>query len=233
MPGITPRSDGRPFVVVHGGAESRRYRNVLDALETALALEADYFEFDVRRTADGVLVVHHDDVIADTPLRELTFDSACRAADGQQYRVPRVEDVLSRARGRLRLDVELKETGHEAAVLQLLRSHGFAHDQFVVTSFEQPALDAVHATDPAVVTGLLTWDVTGLQALELFQQSAATFLGPDHTVLDDETLRAAVAQGIPLTPWTVNDPPAIRRLMEAQAVIGLITDDPMTALSLR
>ena len=63
VPGISGRADRRPFVIVHGGTEARKYRNVLDALETALALEADYFEFDVRISSDVVLLVHHDDAI--------------------------------------------------------------------------------------------------------------------------------------------------------------------------
>ena len=227
------RRDQRPCVIVHGGAESRRYHNVLEALETALALQADLFEFDVRRTADGVLVVHHDEVVGAAALRDLSFEQARRAAADDQDELPRLERILARARGRIRLDVELKETGDEAAVLEMIRAHGFDHQRFVVTAFEQRALDAVHAADPEVVTGLLVYDVSGAEALELFRHSGTAFLGPDHAILDDATLRAAANTGVLLTPWTVNDSSAMRRLLQAEAVIGLITDDPASAIALR
>ena len=60
-----------PLVVAHGGDAALGYRNVLEALEEAIASGADMFEFDVRRTADDRLVVHHDDCIGTRRLRDL------------------------------------------------------------------------------------------------------------------------------------------------------------------
>jgi glycerophosphoryl diester phosphodiesterase len=61
------------LIVAHGGAEVCKYRNVMEALEAALAHGADMFEFDVRRAADGTLVVHHDGAIGSRLL------STCKA----------------------------------------------------------------------------------------------------------------------------------------------------------
>jgi glycerophosphoryl diester phosphodiesterase len=232
-PELPRRADRRPFVVVHGGAERYHYRNVLDALETALAVSADYFEFDVRSTADGVLVVHHDETIGEAMLGAMPFAEAQRAAQTAGYELPRFDHVLSRATGRIRLDVELKQVGLEDGVLRQLDRHGFSREQFVVTSFEQRALDAIHALDGRVATGLLVYDMTGQQALASFRASGTSFLGPDHAILDDATLAEAASQRIRLMSWTVNDAAVMRRLLGSEAVIGLITDDPVTALAVR
>jgi glycerophosphoryl diester phosphodiesterase len=230
---IGRRDDGSPLVVVHGGAEALRYRNVLEALDAALTHRADYFEFDVRRTADAALVVHHDEDIEGVLLRSLTCAEAQRAAAAAGYELPRLETILTRARGALRLDVELKEAGYEHVVIQAVRASGFDPTEFVVTSFEQTALDAVHATDSDIVTGFLVYEVTGAEALALFRRSGAAFLGPDHAMLDDQTLREAARMNIRLLPWTANAPDPIGRLMQAEAVVGVITDRPDVARDVR
>ncbi|MFW2383390.1 MAG: glycerophosphodiester phosphodiesterase, partial [Acidimicrobiales bacterium] len=52
-------------VIAHRGARTRRdgsriRENTLEAFERAIKLGADGIDFDVRRTADDVLVIHHD-----------------------------------------------------------------------------------------------------------------------------------------------------------------------------
>jgi glycerophosphoryl diester phosphodiesterase len=206
---------------------------VLEALDAALAFGADMFEFDVRRAADGTLVVHHDETIDSVPLTTMPFAAAQCAARRCGYELPPLSAVLSRARGAIALDVELKESGYEAAVLDHLGGHGFDRERFVITSFEQKALDAIHARDAAVATGLLVYDMAGREAIHRFAQSGARFLGPDVAMLDDETLRRAMESQVALLPWTVNDAAAMRRLLVAGAVAGVITDDPRTALAIR
>ena len=55
-------ADGRavPLVLGHRGASAAAPENTLAAFARARELGADGVELDVRRTADGVLVVHHD-----------------------------------------------------------------------------------------------------------------------------------------------------------------------------
>ena len=231
--GILRARGGGPSIIVHGGEASRAYRNVLEALDAALAAGVEMFEFDVRRTADGRLVVHHEDAIGEMLLSRLTRDEAITLARRAGYPLPDLEDILQRARGRLRLDVELKEAGYEAVVLSALSSAGFGPDDLVVTSFERSAIDAVHDADPAVTTGLLVYEMSGREALDMFRRSGAAFLGPDYTILDAATLERARREVIPLVPWTVNDGADIDRLLRTAAVAGVITDRPADAMTIR
>ncbi|HQT99873.1 MAG TPA: glycerophosphodiester phosphodiesterase, partial [Acidimicrobiales bacterium] len=63
-------------VFAHRGAHQKARENTLDAFRAALRLGVDGVELDVRRSADGALIVHHDDavegrLIAKTRAREL------------------------------------------------------------------------------------------------------------------------------------------------------------------
>ena len=57
---LPPDDRPRPLVLGHRGASPAAPENTLDAFALARELGADGVELDVRRTADGVLVVHHD-----------------------------------------------------------------------------------------------------------------------------------------------------------------------------
>ena len=57
------RADGRPLVLGHRGAPRAARENTVEAFRRAVELGADGVELDVRRTADDVLVVHHDPAV--------------------------------------------------------------------------------------------------------------------------------------------------------------------------
>ncbi|NJB67928.1 glycerophosphoryl diester phosphodiesterase [Desulfobaculum xiamenense] len=62
-----------PLVCAHRGARSIAPENTLAAAKAGLAAGADFWELDVQMTADGELVVHHDDELT------RTTDAAVRA----------------------------------------------------------------------------------------------------------------------------------------------------------
>ena len=55
----------RPLVIAHRGASSDFPENSLEAFSGAFEQGADWIELDVRRSKDGVLVVHHDAHLSD------------------------------------------------------------------------------------------------------------------------------------------------------------------------
>lgn len=221
------------LVVVHGGSGPNQYRDVLQALDSALTIGADGFELDVRRTRDGRLVVHHDETIGERWLKDLPYDEAANEARRLGYSLPLFTEVIDRLRQMSFVDVEMKEAGYEREILQALRTAGVPNDCLVMTSFEQSALDGIHAADRSIRTGLLVYDCTGAEALALFAKSGAAFLGPDHEILDGAALEQAATRGVRLLPWTVNNPAAMSRLLAADAVAGVITDRGAEALRVR
>ena len=104
-----------PAIIAHRGAVSFAHENTLEAFEAAVQIGADAVEFDVRRTFDGVLVIHHDAtlpgkrrLVANATYEELKLSGARRG-----YHIPTLEETLHHLCGRIALDIELKEAGFE------------------------------------------------------------------------------------------------------------------------
>jgi len=81
-------------VIAHRGASRMAHENTLAAFEMAAIAGADGVELDVRRTVDGVLVVHHDARVSDgrvidaTSSHISTNDDWCSFTSVQAPQVP-------------------------------------------------------------------------------------------------------------------------------------------------
>src|SRR5207237_3843916 len=98
----------RALVIAHRGASAREWENSLAAFRAAAALGADAVELDVHATADGVIVVHHDEAIAGQRIARMTGKqlTALRLANGEP--VPTLGDVLGLLGSALQAFVEVK-----------------------------------------------------------------------------------------------------------------------------
>lgn len=112
---------GAVSVVAHRAGAGLAPENSLAAVDEALAVGADVVEVDVHLTADGELVVCHDNTIERTTngkgrIGEMTLEEirAYRivTADGAvtEEPLPTLGDVLWRINGRCRVLVEVKRT---------------------------------------------------------------------------------------------------------------------------
>jgi glycerophosphoryl diester phosphodiesterase len=62
----SPASRGRPLIIAHRGARSLAPENTIAAARKALEVGADMWELDVGMTADGELVIIHDNTLTRT-----------------------------------------------------------------------------------------------------------------------------------------------------------------------
>lgn len=234
--------------------------NTLDAFRAALDLGADGIELDVRRAADGRLVVHHDPLlpdgrpVADTPSAALPSW------------LPSLEDALEACASLRLVNVEIKNSpldpGFEpahglavdtAAVLALARRRPAAAAPAspgvgpgpgpaaaapgrpgwttIVSSFNLATLDAFHAAAPAVATGWLT--ATGYDQLPAAASAAAlghAAINPPEATITAELVGVAHDVGLCIVAWTVNEP----RRMDELAALGvdvIVTDRPALAIA--
>ena len=127
-----------PLVLAHRGAWDQAPQNSVAAIRRAAALGCDGVEIDVRRTADGRLVVIHDARLRWRPVRRLTHAAAqARMAPGQ---APPLGDVLDAAAAAgLLVDVEFKEDGYVEEALGI--SPITANDKYA-TPFNDAFRDA-------------------------------------------------------------------------------------------
>lgn len=220
------------LVVAHRGYHAQAHENTLEAMQQAVAMGADMVEFDVRRCADGELIVHHDPDIHGQTLARMDFGEIQRVAEMWGYRVPRLTEVLQATAGRIGSDIELKEAGYEEAVLRLV-SDVLGLEDFFITCFDPAVLASIRILRPEVRLGILTEGVSGAKALEIFEEIRADFLAPDSISLTEPVLAESERRQIPLLPWTVDDAAPIERYLEQDNVLGIVTNRPELALKLR
>jgi glycerophosphoryl diester phosphodiesterase len=217
----------RPILVAHGGGAAAAGGDVAAGVERAIADGAGMIEIDVRRTADGVLVVHHGTVAGDEGV------SARRFADVESPAIPALRDILERAAGRVAVNLELKETGFEADAIALGREV-IGADRLLVTSFLDPAVAAAGRAAPDVATGLIVGRAparVGVRGVleDVFPFARVRACGAralaSSRPLDFTGMRwRASRRAIPALVWTINDARALNAALADPRLLGVVTD---------
>ena len=229
--------DGRTINCAHRGASGQAPENTLGALNRALALGADMAEIDVRLTADGRLAVIHDATLERTtdgqgPVGALTMAELKRLDAGAWFgpewtgeRIPELGEVLDLARGKFRLNIELKPDHRREPMLdELLRrlaSHAGA-GRCVVTSFDADLVDELKARAPQQPAGY----IFGAGELPGWAFSAKVeVLSAERSLVDAAFCEFAAASDKSVHVWTVDEPTDMRRF-QLLGVDAIITNHP-------
>jgi glycerophosphoryl diester phosphodiesterase len=146
-------------VVGHRGAPMEAPENTLLSFRRAIDIGVDWIEFDLRETRDGVLVVIHDDAVDRTTngrgkVAGMTFKELEQLDAGDGQKVPSLQQVIELARGRVNMDMEIKERGIEGAVVGAIKKNGIAK-QCMVSSFISDSIKRAKELSPGVMTAAL------------------------------------------------------------------------------
>lgn len=212
-------------VIAHRGASKLARENTIEAFETAVAIGADAVELDVRRTADGVLVVHHDvrvtdgSVIVDTRWRDLP-----------SY-VPTLGEALDSCAGAW-VNIEIKNDEREpdfgpddrVAVEVLAALAERTPGRWLISSFRMRTIDRCRLLDPTVPTAWLTIEL-GPDAVDAVASRGHTAVHPWEPTITAEEIERSHEAGILVNAWTCNDPVRFVALAAA-GVDGIVTDVP-------
>jgi glycerophosphoryl diester phosphodiesterase len=222
-------------VTAHRGASMRAPENSMAAFREAYEAGTHYVELDVQRTRDGAIVVIHDGdlmrmgsdprKVKDLTLAEIqAIDIGSRR--GPQYageRVPTLAEVIDFARGKFRVNIELKYNVPDpqlaAAVVDLLREVRFL-DQVVITSLDHSSLQQVERLQPSLETGLIVTAAVGNVI-----KTDTDFVSLNSARASASLVGQARAAGKKVHVWTVNKPEVMLRMIERD-VDNIITDDP-------
>jgi len=229
------RSLPRTVVLAHRGASRAAPENTLAAFSLAISLGADGIEFDVHATADGHLVVLHDETVNRTTngsgaIARLTLEQVRSLDAGSWFapryvgeRIPLLEEVLELARGRLLVDIELKAPGIEVQVVEMVRKLRM-EPSVVISSFSPEAVLAVKGIAPGIAVGLLALQGDPTAAFSL---GAQVFL-PPVDALSRDLVQSCHRQGISVVAWTALTEEDVREAIRL-GVDGIIADDPAMA----
>ncbi|MER7795855.1 glycerophosphodiester phosphodiesterase family protein [Microbacterium sp. NPDC096154] len=236
-----------PRVLAHRGLarpDEHISENSFAAIATAHAAGAVYVESDCHVTADGEVVLFHDDTleritgdrrpIAEVPLRELEQLMADRG--GLATLAQSLEAFPT-----TRFNLDVKAAAAAEGVGRLVAEHAA---RVLVTSFSDErrlaALAAVGGDRPATSPGSRTI-ARLVGAVRLLMRGTAMRLLRDVDALQiperQSVLRVLTPRlidwahdaGVEVHVWTVNDPERMR-LLVAQGVDGIVTDHADIAL---
>lgn len=230
----------RPLVIAHRGAGHRgkdatAYENTIAAFEAAVAAGADGIEIDVRRTADGVLIVHHDRRLPGLrmPIYTMTYAGVRKAARSLGFTVPTLDETVRFCSRRILLDVELKEVGYEGEVVAACRPM-VKNNRVVFTSFYPAVVAAIKAIAPEAEAGLLVGlrqagkMIVGKQRLTPIrsaQDCGADFIAPHWRLATAPFCRRAHDAGLPVVVWTADRATEVASLISKRAA-AIITNRP-------
>jgi len=233
-----------PLSIAHRGASRDRPENTRLAFDEALARACDGIELDLRLSADGVPVVHHDADLsrAGEPGRrvgELTCAELKQLDLGGWFDpryagepMPTLDEVLERYAGRTRLLLELKDEGAPSrnrdlarAVVERVAARECAAGAVALLSFDDGILAAVAELAPGLprVRNLRPPARLGVELAAELQRLTA--LCVDVRTLTPEFGRQVAAAGRSLWVYTCNGERRLRRALAAGAA-AVISDRP-------
>ncbi|PCN47550.1 inositol monophosphatase [Curtobacterium sp. 'Ferrero'] len=201
-----------PRLVAHRGAPRVRRENTMPAVAVAQALGADTIEVDVRRTADGVAVLLHDETLGRMwgdarPVAEVPWCEVARLGNGLD-RIPRLDAVLERLDGcgsTLLIDL----TDPVDAVVAAQTVAGSTAETVVAWCGAPDAMVAVRSVLPDADVWLAWTSLLPPTPEDLAALTPST-LNLDVAFLTPATVAAAHRLGLQVSVWTVDDPePAV------------------------
>jgi glycerophosphoryl diester phosphodiesterase len=185
-------------------------------------------ELDVRRTRDRELIVFHDAERRRRPIASLTRSEI---EDLAGVLPPLLEEALELARGRIALDVELKEDGYVGEVADLLSGFAASGGDLIVTSFVDRVLAQLTELTPQLRRGLLLKRSIE-RAAERARACGATIVLPKMKLVDEGLLSELSAAGLAVIVWDFM-PAEHAALLSDMRISGVITDDVPAALAAR
>jgi glycerophosphoryl diester phosphodiesterase len=210
---------GPPRAIAHRGEPVGHRENTLAAVAAALQLGADLVEIDVQVTADGAVVLLHDDTLGrlwDVPVR---VDALTWAEVGHRTGagVPLLRDVLALVAGSgatLLIDMAGPDpAGPALRVVHELIAAGSLDPAEVAWCGALPALQHIRRAD-ATARILLSWHAQALPADDVVEVLAPEAFNPYWMLLDPAAAHWARDRGMATCCWTVDDEPTMSALLD-------------------
>ena len=214
--------------MAHRGASAAAPENTVEAFRLAKELGADWVELDVRLSADGVVVVHHDARLADgRMLAELTIEEMPDS-------VPSLAEALEACEG-MGVNIEIKnlpdDPDYDAdhAVVDAVAGLAQAYlgpERTLISSFNIESVDRMHRVDPTLPCAWLFFQMTDpASVVDRAVAHEMSAIHPFDNLVDAAMVRRAHEAGLRVNVWTVDDPERMRSLIEL-GVDGICTNVP-------
>lgn len=226
-----PGGGSRPLLIAHRCGAGLGPENTCAALVQSSFYRPDYYEVDIRHTADGVPICMHDETVNRTTnltgrVDQLTLEELASADAGTwvsstytQEPIPTFNKMLDCVNPSS-LVIELKEAGITVEECSAISDLLAKRDDWssLVVSFEPSAIEAFRQADPERRTGYLT---TKVDQYALSGQHE--IVGLQFKACNPEVVTRIHDAGKAVWVWTVNS--GFQRFME-MGIDAIVTDYP-------
>ena len=222
-------------IIAHRGAwkEFNLPENSIASLEKAIALKCDGAEFDVRRTADGVLVVNHDPVYYGDTIQTNTYAFLNRNKLSNGESLPTLEDYFLKGTQdkhktlmicEIKAAIKDKEQDYLATIETLALAKKLNIEKRIVyISFSKDILLWIKEKQPKATVLYLESDMT----IDAVVQNKFDGINLHYTSFKMNSQLSANAKnaGLKIGSWTVNELSDLAVLQE-QGVEWITTNQP-------
>lgn len=222
----------QPRIIGHRGAAGHIAENTLASFKKAFELGAHGIELDVHLSADGQVLVLHDDTL-DRTTNGSGLVNHCHLSDAKKllidqiHPIPTLEEVFNECPNEALINVEIKDAKATEAVVQLISAKiksGKHYSNFLVSSFDWSVLELIKNINEQIPLGVLT-EKNMEQAVLMGHKIQAKSIHPNFRYLDTKNAQFIKENGFEIHTWTVNEPADIER-MKALKVDAIISDFP-------
>ncbi|MFS0718336.1 glycerophosphodiester phosphodiesterase [Arthrobacter sp. 1P04PC] len=233
-----------PVAIAHRGFSPEGAENSMAAFRAAVGLGYRYLETDVHTTADGVLLLFHDetlDRVTDGAGRvsELSAETVARARIAGTEPIPQLAELVAEFPD-ARLNLDVKDWNSVETLAAAIERHGL-HDRVLVASFSdrrrravlrrlsRPAASSAGMASNAlfvllgpllptpVMRRVTARALRGVDALQVPVRFGAV------PVVTAGFVRRAHRHGLHVHVWTINEEAEMHRLLDL-GVDGIVTD---------
>ncbi|SCY50529.1 glycerophosphodiester phosphodiesterase [Flavobacterium caeni] len=217
----------------HRGAKGHLPENTLASFQKAIDLGANGIELDVHLSADGQVIVMHDETIDRTTdgkgaVKQQPLAVLKTHRIDFQFEIPTLSEVFDLVDRKVLVNIELKvfETAEPVVLLieKYVLEKGWQYSDFLISSFDWLALEKVRALHAEIPLGVLTSTDLDL-AIAFAKVINAETIHPYFHLLTDENVARMQTQNVKVYTWTVNEFEDLHRVTSL-GVDGIITDFP-------
>ncbi|MFS0725525.1 glycerophosphodiester phosphodiesterase [Paenibacillus sp. 1P07SE] len=207
------------YGMAHRGDPGKHAENSLMSFQSAIDKGFAYLEIDVHLSKDGIPMVMHDETVdrmtdGSGRVADYTCEELQRLHLPGGERVPTLEEALLLAKGRIQVDIELKQAGDrhpglEQAVLDVIRQHEL-YDEVFITSFDHYAIQRLRELSERIRLGIINSSVSPA-FFPWMKQYRVRYLSIGHPFITDAFVRACEREEVQLIAWTIDEEAVMRR----------------------
>jgi glycerophosphoryl diester phosphodiesterase len=221
-------------IIAHRGAPKLAQENTLESFSIAVESGAHMIEFDLRKTVDGSIVVHHDPYISfqgiDYNLEKITHKELNSIAGKKSYTVPSFTDVLRIFSGKTTFDIEIKEYGYEEEIIEIVDKF-LKRQEYIFTSFNISVVNKLRRLSKESKVGLL---IENSELLMEYGSAEVDLFCPSKNLYcsHKDFFTSVHKRGLSTAVWTVNSDKLLETLISDPCVDAIITNRCRRALQL-